>query len=210
MTRGSTLDKVVERQSKSVTDIFRGLFKGTFEPIAAFLNRLGVYPNTITVAGLIGHFAAAYLVATGHMTAAGILLLVIAPFDFLDGMMARMRGEGSRYGAFLDSVTDRYSELVIFGGLLIYFMQQANWLAVVLVYVAAAGSILVSYIRARGESLNFDTKVGILTRLERYLVLVPALIFNIPIAAMWIIAVLANFTALQRIYRVGMQRGKDH
>jgi CDP-diacylglycerol---glycerol-3-phosphate 3-phosphatidyltransferase len=200
------VDEVVERQSKSITEIFRNLFKGIFEPIAAFLTRLGVYPNTITILGLVGHSIAAYFAATGQMTIAGILLLIIAPFDFLDGMMARMRGESSRFGAFVDSVTDRYSELVIFGGLLYYFTQQSNWLAVAAVYLAASGSILVSYIRARAESLKFDTKVGVLTRLERYLVLIPGLIFNIPIIALWLIAIFANFTALQRIYHVRLQR----
>jgi CDP-diacylglycerol---glycerol-3-phosphate 3-phosphatidyltransferase len=203
------VDKVVERQSKSVTDIFRNLFKGFFEPIAAFLIRIGIYPNTITILGLVGHVIAAYFAATGYMTVAGILLILIAPFDFLDGMMARMRGESSRFGAFVDSVTDRYSELVILGGLLFYFMQQGNGLAVGLVYLAASGSVLVSYIRARAESLDFDTKVGILTRLERYLVLIPGLIFNIPIIALWIIAILANITAVQRIYHVRLQRGQD-
>jgi CDP-diacylglycerol---glycerol-3-phosphate 3-phosphatidyltransferase len=203
------VDKVVERGSKSVTDVFRSVFKGVFEPIAAFLTRMGIYPNTITIFGLAGHILAAYLVATGRLTVAGILLIVIAPFDFLDGMMARMRGESSRFGAFVDSVTDRYSEIVIMGGLLIYFIQLENWLAVGLVYLAASGSILVSYVRARAESLNFDTKVGILTRLERYLVLIPGLIFNIPVIALWIIAILANFTALQRIYYVRLQRDRN-
>jgi CDP-diacylglycerol---glycerol-3-phosphate 3-phosphatidyltransferase len=203
------VDKVVERRSKSITDIFRSAFKGIFEPIAAFFIRIGIYPNTITILGLVGHIVAAYLVAAGYVTAAGILLIVIAPFDFLDGMMARMKGESSRFGAFVDSVTDRYSELVIFGGLLFYFIQQENWLACGLVYLAASGSILVSYIRARAESLNFDTKVGILTRLERYLVLIPALVFNIPVVAMWIIAILANLTAFQRIHHVRLQRYKD-
>lgn len=199
------METVEERQTKSVTDIFRGAFKGLFEPIAAFLNRAGVHPNTITLSGLAGHVLAAYLVAAGHITIAGLVLLVIAPFDFLDGMMARMSGVHSRFGAFLDSVTDRYSELVIFGGLLIYFMQQQNWLASVAVYAAAGGSILVSYTRARGESLAFDTKVGILTRLERYIVLVAGLILNFPVAAVWIIAVLANITAVQRVLRVKQQ-----
>ncbi|MEN4099736.1 MAG: CDP-alcohol phosphatidyltransferase family protein [Anaerolineaceae bacterium] len=202
------MDKVVERRSKSVTDIFRSVFKQAFEPIAAFLTRLGIYPNTITILGLAGHFIAAYLVVTGQLTIAGILLIVIAPFDFLDGMMARMRGESTRFGAFVDSVTDRYSELVIFGGLLLYFIQIENWLACALTYLAASGSILVSYIRARAESLHFDTSIGILTRLERYLVLIPALIFNIPVVAMWIIAILANLTALQRIHVVRQQRDK--
>ena len=106
------------------------------------------------------------------------------------------------FGAFVDSVTNRYSELVIFLGLLYYFSRQGNTTAVVLVYFAAAGSVMVSYVRARSQSLGWDTKVGSLTRMERYLVLAPSLIFNIPIFGLWILAVLANFTALQRIVDV--------
>ena len=119
--------------------------------------------------------------------------------------MARLRGEASEFGAFVDSVSDRYSELVIFGGLLFYYMQQGQILYVVLAYLAAAGSILVSYTRARAQSLGIDTKIGILTRFERYLVLAPLLVLNLPWVALWILAVLANFTALQRILDVRRQ-----
>jgi CDP-diacylglycerol--glycerol-3-phosphate 3-phosphatidyltransferase len=136
------------------------------------------------------------------MTLGGILIFLMGPVDALDGTMARLRGEATEFGAFVDSVTDRYSELVIFGGLLYFYLQQGEWLMVVLAYLAAAGSVLVSYTRARAQSLGVETKVGILTRLERYLVLVPALIFNIPHIALWILAVLTNLTALQRILHV--------
>jgi CDP-diacylglycerol---glycerol-3-phosphate 3-phosphatidyltransferase len=136
------------------------------------------------------------------MTIGGIIILAMGPVDALDGTMARLRGEPSSFGAFVDSITDRYSELVIFGGLLYYYLQQGNTLAAVLVYLAAAGSVLVSYVRARGQSLGYDTKIGILTRLERYLVLAPALILNLPLVALWIIAILANITAFQRIMDV--------
>ncbi|HEX9090491.1 MAG TPA: hypothetical protein VF831_03335, partial [Anaerolineales bacterium] len=101
--------------------------------------------------------------------------------------------------------TDRYSELVIFGGLLYFFLHKGDWLSVLGVYIAAGASILVSYVRARADSVGMDTKVGFLSRFERYLVLAPSLIFNIPMVGVWIIAIFANFTALQRIWDVRRQ-----
>ena len=139
------------------------------------------------------------------MTWGGILILLMGPVDALDGTMARLRGMASEFGAFVDSVTDRYSELVIFGGMLYYFVRQGDVLAGILVFVAASGSVLVSYVRARGQSLGADTKVGILTRMERYLVLAPGLIFQQPVWALWIIAIFANVTAIQRIIDVRRQ-----
>ncbi len=187
------------------TDQMRNRFKGVIDPIGAFLNRLGLMPNTMTILGLAGNAIAAILLSQGKMTIAGVLVLFMGLVDALDGAMARLRGESSDFGAFVDSVTDRYSELVIFGGLLYFYLQQSNWIAALGVYLAAAGSVLVSYVRARAASIGLDTKVGILTRLERYLVLAPALIINIPLVGIWIIAVLANITALQRIIDVRHQ-----
>jgi CDP-diacylglycerol--glycerol-3-phosphate 3-phosphatidyltransferase len=191
-----------QKQPLTLTDFLRSRFKGVLDPIALFLNRIGLMPNTMTVLGLAGNTLGAYFLARGQMTLGGILILLMGPIDALDGTMARLRGEPTDFGAFVDSVTDRYSELVIFGGLLYFYLQQDNWLMVVLAYLAAAGSVLVSYTRARAQSLGVETKVGILTRVERYLVLAPALIFNIPHIALWILAVLANLTALQRILDV--------
>jgi CDP-diacylglycerol--glycerol-3-phosphate 3-phosphatidyltransferase len=114
--------------------------------------------------------------------------------------MARLRGEPSDFGGFVDSVTDRYSELIIFLGLIIFYAEQAEWLSCIVVYLAAAGSVLVSYVRSRAESLGYEAKVGILTRLERYVVLVPSLVLGRPMIGMWIIAILANVTAIQRIW----------
>lgn len=183
----------------------RETFKGLLDSVAGFLIRIGLKPNMVTYAGLVGHVAAAFLVLQGRISWAGILLLVMAPLDALDGAMARLLGQPTTFGAFVDSVTDRYSELVIFGGLLFAYLLQQNWVGGTLAYLAAAGSILVSYTRARAESLGFDAKVGVLTRLERYIVLIPSLIFNIPLIGLGIIAVLSNFTALQRILYVRRQ-----
>jgi CDP-diacylglycerol--glycerol-3-phosphate 3-phosphatidyltransferase len=191
-----------QKQPLTLTDFLRARFKGVLDPIALFLNRIGLMPNTITILGLAGNTLGAYFLARGQMTLGGILIFLMGPIDALDGTMARLRGEPTDFGAFVDSVTDRYSELVIFGGLLYFYLQQGEWLMVILAYLAAAGSVLVSYTRARAQSLGVETKVGILTRLERYLVLAPALIFNIPHIALWILAVLTNLTALQRIMDV--------
>ena len=196
---------VKEETKKTFTDVLRLVFKNVLEPIAAFLNRLGIKPNTVTLSGLIGHTVAAYLIARGHITWGGLLILVMAPVDALDGTMARLRGEPSKFGAFIDSVTDRYSELVLFGGLLVYYLSVDNWLGCGLVYLAAAGSVMVSYNRARAETLGFDGKIGLLSRVERYIILIPALIFDFTLVGLGIIAVLANFTAVQRIWSVRNQ-----
>jgi CDP-diacylglycerol--glycerol-3-phosphate 3-phosphatidyltransferase len=197
--------QAVENKPKSFEEFMRATFKGVFEPIALFLTGIGVKPNAVTISGLIGHIVAATLATWGYMTYAGLVTLVMAPVDFLDGTMARMKGESSKFGAFVDSVTDRYSELFILGGLLLYYLRQGDWVACLIIYIAAAGSVLVSYIRSRAEGLGFEAKVGLLSRVERYVVLIPALIFNVPIPGVLIIAVFANFTALQRIWYVRKQ-----
>lgn len=189
-------------KAKTLTDQMRATFKGVLDPVGRFLNRLGLQPNTMTILGLLGNTVGAYFLAIGQMTVGGIIILLMGPFDALDGTMARLRGEASEFGAFVDSVTDRYSELVVLMGLLYYYTQRGDEIATLLVYAAAAGSVLVSYIRARAQSLGSDSKVGILTRMERYLVLAPTLILNIPQVGLWIIAIFANVTAVQRIFDV--------
>lgn len=198
----STPDK---KPPLTFTDRMRVIFKGVLDPIGKFLNRLGLMPNTMTLLGLIGNSIGAILLAQGYMFWGGVLILLMGPVDALDGTMARLRGMAGEFGAFVDSVTDRYSELIIFGGLLYYYVHQGSELYAMLAFLSAAGSVLVSYVRARTQSLGKDTKVGVLTRMERYLVLAPLLVLNLPWVALWIIAVLANFTALQRIYDVRRQ-----
>jgi CDP-diacylglycerol--glycerol-3-phosphate 3-phosphatidyltransferase len=199
------VNQAARKEMGTFTDLLRTRFKGVLEPIAAFLNRQGLQPNVATLLGLFGTTIGAFFLATGHITVGGLIILVAAPFDAIDGTMARLRGESSNFGAFVDSVTDRYAELVIFGGLLIYFLQGQNWLGAGLSYAAAAGSMLVSYVRARAQSLGYETKIGILTRVERFLILIPCLIFNLPMIAVGAIALFANITALQRILHVRSQ-----
>jgi CDP-diacylglycerol---glycerol-3-phosphate 3-phosphatidyltransferase len=203
------MEKTVEKsRTKTFTDYMRGWFKGIVDPLGAFFNRIGVTPNMMTMLGLAGNIVGAWFLSQGNMFLGGVFVLVCTPFDALDGTMARLRGEANEFGAFVDSVTDRYSELFILGGLLYYFTTHNDHVSTIAVYMAAAGSVLVSYVKARADSLKFDANVGILTRMERYLVIAPLLLFNLPAVAAWIVAVLANITALQRIWRVRQQARK--
>ena len=194
-------------QQSTFTDRLRIIFKGILDPIGHFLNRLGLYPNTITLLGLAGTTIGAYYLSQGKMTTGAFILLASVLVDAFDGTMARLRGEPSDFGAFVDSVSDRYAELITFGGLLYFFLIENNQLGVLVTVGAAAGSVFVSYVKARAEGLNFTAKVGILTRVERYLVLIPLLVFNQPFIAVCIIALLGNITAFQRIFHV---RGQGH
>jgi CDP-diacylglycerol--glycerol-3-phosphate 3-phosphatidyltransferase len=187
------------------SDFLRKRTKGLLDPIGAFFNHLGLMPNTMTLIGLAGNAVGAFFLARGNMTIGGLIILAMGPVDALDGTMARLRGEPEKFGAFVDSVTDRYSELFIFAGLLIHTLRQENWLMALMIYVAAAGSVMVSYVRARGQSVEMDTKVGWFSRLERYLILALSLIFNQAEIGIWIIAIFANITALQRIAHVRRQ-----
>lgn len=190
------------------TDRMRARFKGVIEPLADFFIRLGVTPNMMTLAGLGLNIAGAVLVAGGQMTAGGLFILIGGPFDGLDGAMARRLGQPTRFGAFVDSVTDRWSEMLIFMGLLFYYLSSNHPQALLyslLVFLATMGSVMVSYTKARAETLGFDCNVGVLTRMERYLVMAPALVLNMPWLALWIVAILANVTALQRVWHVRQQ-----
>ena len=187
---------------KTFSDYLRLWFKWVLDPLGRFFNRLGLTPNMMTLLGLIGNSVGAYFLARGEMLTGGVLVLLMTPIDALDGTMARLRGESSDFGAFVDSVSDRYAELIIYGGLLYHFLSLGEPLGGMLVFGAAAGSVLVSYVKARAEGLGYEAKVGLLTRVERYLVLAPALVFNQLIIGLAIIALFANITALQRIWYV--------
>lgn len=187
------------------TDQLRRIFKGILDPTGAFLNRIGLTPNAITLLGLVGTTAGAYILSLGKMTTGGIVLLISVLVDALDGTMARLRSEPSDFGGFVDSVSDRYAEFITFGGLLYFFLTQENYPGVVATFLATSGSVLVSYVKARAEGLGFTAKVGLLTRVERYIVLIPLLIFNQPFIAVVLIAVLGNITAFQRILHVRVQ-----
>lgn len=187
---------------RTFTDYLRLWFKWVLDPLGGFFNRLGLTPNMMTMLGLLGNTVGAIFLARGNMLVGGLFIALMTPIDALDGTMARLRGESSDFGAFVDSVSDRYSELIIYGGLLYHFLTQGDSLGGMLVFGAAAGSVLVSYVKARAEGLGYQAKVGLLTRAERYIVLAPSIVFNQLYIGLGIIAIFANITALQRIWYV--------
>lgn len=194
---------------KTFSDQCRVVFKSFGETCSRFLLKIGLSPNTVTVVGCAGHIGAAYLAAVGHFTWAGILLVFFAVTDFFDGTMSRMKneGKGTKFGAVLDSTTDRYSEFFIFGGMIYYYAARGDMLLLMVSYLAVMGSILVSYTRAKGEIEGLNMKLGLMSRLERYLFLVPCLLFNIPHIAMWAIMLGSQFTAVQRLVYMHQQLG---
>jgi CDP-diacylglycerol--glycerol-3-phosphate 3-phosphatidyltransferase len=179
------------------------------EPLARLISRTGISPNLLTVMGFVFTVGVAYVVATGHLQIGGVLLVVAGTFDALDGTLARLAGRKSRFGAFLDSTMDRFSEAVIYLGLLVHYTQHGGRQESFLIYAAIVGSLMVSYARARAEGLGIECKTGILTRFERTAVLVIGLILNQMRITLWILAVLSNFTALQRMYHVWRATGGE-
>ncbi len=203
------MNKPLSPPARTLTNLLRIRFKPLLDWSGSLLNRTGLTPNHLTLIGLAGNAAGAYLVSQGYLLAGGLLILAMGPVDALDGTLARLRGEPEKFGAFVDSVTDRWSELVIFLGLLYYYIARGQTEYALLTFLAAAGSVMVSYTKARAESLGYDASVGWLSRLERYLVLAPSLVLALPQVGLAIIAVFANLTAVQRAAHVRRQaRGR--
>ena len=175
------------------------------QPVAAALAKIGVPPNAVTLAGLVGAAVSAYLISQGIMWAGGLVMLFAGVLDLFDGALARATAQDSPFGALLDSVIDRISEIIVLLGLLIYYARDGSVEGSVLVYLAVAGSVMVSYLRARSEGLGIECKVGVMTRPERVAALGFGLIIGhwlpivIPIV-LAIIALLTFFTTAQRLF----------
>jgi CDP-diacylglycerol--glycerol-3-phosphate 3-phosphatidyltransferase len=172
--------------------------------LALGLGRTGISPNGLTVIGLLLNVIVAAVLGAGYLIAGGVLLLLAGAFDMLDGALARATNQTSKFGAFFDSTLDRYSELIVFFGLLLHLQATGRLTESALVYAAAAGSVLVSYARARAEALGYDCEVGLLGRPERIIVLSAGLLFGdlALLIALWVLAILTNVTAVQRIIHV--------
>jgi len=185
-----------------ITKLVRRYTMWITEPIARFFTFLGASPNHVTFLGLVLMAGVAVVLALGHHRLAGLLVLIAAGADGVDGVMARLQDRTSRFGAFFDSSLDRYSEALTLLGLFVFFQREGDHQALLLIYVALVGSLMVSYTRARAESLGLPCQRGLLTRLERVILLIVALILGQVRIGLWILAILSNFTAVQRIYFV--------
>lgn len=171
--------------------------------IVGHLHRWGVTPNMVTYTGFALTVGIAILLARGELFVGGLLLIGVSLLDLVDGSLARATQQSSTFGAFLDSTLDRYSEAVIFLALVYYYsaFNGSQW-ALILVFLTVVGSLMVSYTRARAEGLHVECKEGWLQRPERIALLIIGLLTGWVIPVLAIMAVLTNFTAIQRIYQV--------
>lgn len=187
-----------------ITDKLRQCTRWVVEPIARLLNRIGMTPNQLTVLGFFLSLVNAWLLAVGRLPLAGALILVFTALDAFDGTLARLSGQVTRFGAFLDSTLDRYVEAGLFFGLLVYFNRPGNSEPTYqyLSFLAITGSFMVSYARARAEGLGLSCKSGWFTRVERIILLSAGLLVGQIRPTLWLLAVLTNLTALQRMLHV--------
>jgi CDP-diacylglycerol--glycerol-3-phosphate 3-phosphatidyltransferase len=158
----------------------------------------GIHPNVITLLGLLTNVWAAVLFAYGQFFAAGLVIFLAGFFDLADGPVARAQGRVTEFGAFFDSVMDRYSDIILYMGLLVYYARGNRFFYVVLVAAVMGGSVMVSYTRARAESLIPSCRVGILERPERLVLLILGALTDRMAAVLWVIAVMSNSTVIHR------------
>ena len=198
-------------KSQSFSDSLRPKVAGILQPIGRWLIRLGISADAITIAGTLLMAVVGVLLANGQFLLGGVLVILSAPLDALDGTVARLAGVTSKFGAFLDSTSDRYAEGFILIGLLIYGLARRDDWIVMLSFVAMWGSFVVSYTRARAEGLGYDCKVGLLTRFERFVLIIVMLLTGWILPGLIALAVLTHVTALQRILyvRSGMRTGSS-
>ncbi len=165
------------------------------------LGRLGISPNLLTIIGLLGSAGAATLAAYGEFWQAGLVMLAAGAFDLLDGAVARATGQDTTFGAILDAVSDRLAEFAMLLALLIWFSASERFdrEAIILIGVTISGSMLVSYTRSKAGEYGIRIREGFGTRFERVLILAIGLFANEVVAVLWILAVLTNVTALQRL-----------
>jgi CDP-diacylglycerol--glycerol-3-phosphate 3-phosphatidyltransferase len=176
-------------------------FLKIINPVIDLFVRLKVHPNHFTVLGLFISFIGAIFYANHDYRLGGVFILLGGICDIIDGKVARRTNRTSSFGALFDSSLDRYAEMFMFLGVAIYFVQIHHDLTSVMVVIALGGSMMVSYVRARAEGLGYECKMGIMQRPERIVYIgISSLIHTYALElVVWMIAILANFTAIQRI-----------
>jgi CDP-diacylglycerol--glycerol-3-phosphate 3-phosphatidyltransferase len=173
--------------------------------IAALLAPTGIPPNVITWAALVGNFWAGVLFAAGRFAAGGGMMILAGLCDLLDGPVARRQNRISLFGGFLDSILDRYADLILFLGLLVYYARVNRFLYAVLAGAAMAGAVMVSYAKARAESLVPASEVGFWERPERLVLMILGALANRMDVALWILAIGPNITVVHRIVQTWQQ-----
>jgi CDP-diacylglycerol---glycerol-3-phosphate 3-phosphatidyltransferase len=183
----------------------RNSFRHVTEPAGHALAKAGFTANSLTVIGLAGSVGAGILIASGYARVGGLLSLLSGLPDMLDGAVAKATGRSSRRGAFLDSVVDRLSDAAVLAGIVWLGISRNEPRVAVLAAMVMALSLIVSYVKARAESLGYECNVGIAERPERVVVLGVALLVGHVLAGLWVRVIAAAITVVQRIMRVWQQ-----
>jgi CDP-diacylglycerol---glycerol-3-phosphate 3-phosphatidyltransferase len=178
---------------------YRGEVARVADPVARALIGLRVRPNQLSFLGFVGSILAAGAFAADQRRLGALCLTVAGALDILDGALARASGQVSPFGAFLDSVLDRYSDILVLAGLVFLFARLGRPEAVAGVLLALIGTVMVSYTRARAESIEVECRVGFMERGERMLVLILGAFLDLLVPAIWVVALGANATAVHRI-----------
>lgn len=194
---------------ENIREFFGVRLRRGFVPMLSALQRLKVTPNQVTIAGTVLNMAAAALVVVDHLIYAGIVFLVAGCLDMLDGALARLAKKVTPFGAFLDSTLDRVSEGVILAAIAYLLAVQGRSIDAALVVLALLGSILVSYTRARAESLGLECKVGLMSRPERVILVALGLFFDVLPYVIYIMLALTAFTVIQRVVHTYRQLGRQ-
>ena len=182
--------------------VVQGWLKIALTPVARALFRLGVGADQVSVGGFVLNVVTAGFVATDHLVAAGVLYLIAGTLDLLDGILARLTGTPTRFGAFLDSTIDRVSEGVVFAAIGYRFALEGAAINSAVVLLALLGSFLVSYTRSKAEGLGVECKVGIGTRAERVVLVAVGLVGGLLTQVIYLIAFLTAVTVVQRVLLV--------
>src|SRR6202050_418798 len=175
------------------------VFGAAIDRIVRWLALSRIHPNVLTFLGLVINTVAAFLFAAGSFRWAGAVVIGAALFDMVDGRVARETNRVTRFGGFFDSVLDRYSDLALLMGLLVYYASINRFFYVVLTAIVMTGSVMVSYTRARAECTIPKCKVGFLERPERVVLIIIGALFNRMAPVLWVIAVLSNLTVIHRM-----------
>ena len=178
---------------------YRDTVRAWSDPVGRTLFRLRMRPNHLTMCGLLVSACAGAAFVFGHVRLAGVLLIVAGLFDILDGSLARASGQATTFGAFLDSVIDRYSDIVVMLGIVVLYARMPHPRGALLAMAGLAGSVMVSYTKARAESIGVTCNVGVMERPERLICLIAGAVLGLMEPALWVLAILGNLTALQRI-----------
>lgn len=167
--------------------------------IVGWLALSRIHPNVLTFLGLVINIIAAFLFARGNFRWAGVVVIGAGLFDMVDGRVARATDRVTVFGGFFDSVLDRYSDLALFMGLLVYYASINRFFYIVLTAIVMTGSVMVSYVRARAECTIPKCKVGFLERPERVVLIIIGALFNRMAPVLWVIAILSNLTVIHRM-----------